>query len=95
MKTAAGGRRLRDACLPKKVLIDNQQDGKENFSDFRGSPTLSDAPNAKCIGQEGELFRSFGRLCDWMNREGHIQHLIARSRFIPLGARLDSEKHAA
>jgi hypothetical protein len=42
-----------------------------------------------------QFVRRFGRLNDAMNREGHIQHLIARSKFIPLGARLDSEKHAA
>jgi hypothetical protein len=86
---------LWDACLPKKILIDNLWVGKQNLLRCPKSSRVSDAFDAELVGQEGELFRSFGRLCDWMNREGHIQHLIARSKFIPLGVRLDSEKHAA
>jgi len=46
-------------------------------------------------GRLGGMFRLFGKLHDSMNREGRMQHLIARCKFIPLGARLDSKKHAA
>jgi hypothetical protein len=95
IKTAAGGRRLWDACLPKKIVIDNRQNGKENFPDLPTSPKISDALEAIGVAEEREFIRRFGSANDGMNRERQIQHLIARSKFNHLGARLDSEKHAA